>query len=240
METFQNSFMELVNAPQWSQEYIGQGNPNAKILIISKEHGFDEKTNQKDLEITRNHEQWREVLHNPNYQEDGYSPLTCYLGRKQKFNMKECHSTWFAIQKLMNLLYDTKVQKGDINNFFNYCFLTELSMACRKNSGRWNEQTQESINQRLLHKDGILRHEFYQSFPIIILDCHRYIDIYGFNNQECNLETLFGRKFIKCQSVGKEFINIHKTEDKILLHTNHFAMRSNHFIEAVANCISQN
>ena len=157
---YNNLFAELLD-PRWEHEYLGQGNPNSSILIIGKEHGFN-SVEQSQLEIEHNWKQWKSGT-----LELGYHPQICYRERDQRFSLKPnsggTSSTWMAIQKLTNLIYpESAVQRNERLNFFNYCFLTELSTCNRAMSGSRSDNTMESINHRLKSPNGILRHEFYR------------------------------------------------------------------------------
>lgn len=242
MEIKNENFKALVQSCK-EGDYIGQGNPDSKILIIGKEHSFaEEAEEQVKLENKRNWEQWEQWIQLPiDKLEKWYHPRYCYkhistqFGEGQRFLIAPKNggtsATWYAYQKLINTIYpDVAVKKNEVLNFFDHCFITELSTVPRKMSGKRNEDTQESIDHRLKDENGILRQNFFQSFPIIILACYHYIDMY-----DINVEQLFDQHFVKCIDLPKhEFINIHRNGNRLLLHTNHLCMRSNKFIEKVA------
>ena len=101
----------LEKAKEEKLEYIGTGNPDAKILIIGKELAFDtSNTKQYNREIKNNISDWEENLNKqcsqddvPNWKysnssnpKDNYNPLYPYKGTTQK----EGH-TWSKYQKLV-------------------------------------------------------------------------------------------------------------------------------------------
>lgn len=227
-----NDNFNVLLSTQWKSEYLGQGNPNSKILLINKEHGFN-NPNQRELEIVHNWNQW-----NSDELEEGYHPRYCYRNRGQRFIQKPNNGgtspTWMAFQKFINKVYpNAKINKNELLNFFDYCFISELSTCNRAMSDRRSEDTQQSINHRLKNANGILRQRFYQSFPIIILDCHHYIDANMYN---IKIEQLFDQHFVECINLpNHEFINIHRNGNRMLLHTNHFSMRSDYFLQKVAD-----
>jgi len=145
------------------------------------------------------------------------------------------NATFYAYQKFINALLppENRAARGEMLNFYDYCFITELSTKCKKYSGKREVSTAQSIKDRLLREDAILRQPFFQQFPIIILACFRYYDMYGID-----IQTLFNTHFVPPtkEITNHEFINKHISSDgkRLLLHTNHFSMRSNAFIEALA------
>jgi hypothetical protein len=155
-----------------------------------------------------------------------------------------------AYQKFINMLLpeDLQVQVKQQLNFYEYCFLTELSSKCMRTS-RKNPETKKSIAQRL-SPNGILAHPFFKQFPVVILGVYRYIDWY----KDLSIIQNFDGGFMKYGYKGivvsedeysqydektkerlrlyrtnngfkkGEFINVHESANgkHILLHTNHF------------------
>lgn len=246
-------------------DFIGCGNPNAKILIIGKENGIDFKDNVSPyrpleklrIEIKENFCRWIDNMENHKTRDDveswfnvanfsqKYNPIAPYNGeefRGPKSKKTHTNATYFAYQKFINHLLPTvlKAKEGERLNFYDYCFFTELSCNCKPMSGNsYDPETAESIKNRLFDENGILRQPFFQEFPIIILACYHYYDLY-----HIEIEKYFNQKYIDTpydEKKGKisEYIHRHisVSEDnkpRLLLHTNHFCMRSDDFIENVA------
>jgi hypothetical protein len=263
-------FKELLDNYQSNYPYddfIGCGNPNAKILIIGKENGIDfndhvsryRPTKKLQIEIKENFGRWIDNMENDKTRDDveswfsdtdfskKYNPIAPYNGQKFRGQAsKDIHktnSTYFAYQKFINHLLPTELQVGDgkLLNFYDYCFFTELSCNCKPMSGAdYDPKTAESIKNRLFDKNGILRKPFFQEFPIIILACYHYYDLY-----HIEIEKYFNQKFIDTPYDEKrgnisEYIHRHISVSKdnkyrLLLHTNHFCMRSDDFIKNVAD-----
>lgn len=237
--------------------YIGQGNPGANILIVGKECTTPVKTDEqkypgeKDfytIETKMNFETWwNNVYRNIDFDDvpdwetsplhfhEKYNPLFPYNSHRVGWS-----KTWDGYQKFINHLLpaDMVAKSGQHYNFWQYSFITELSTNNQKHSPRkWDEETAKSIEARLKSDFGILRADFFQEFPIIILGCYHYKDIYKIDIPTCFNQTYVGLAW-KHERLH-EFIHAHRhiSEDgkpHLLLHTNHFAMRSNDFIEAVA------
>ncbi len=174
--------------------YIGQGNPNAKILIIGKECSKSEK------EMTENNfNDWRkncaEDITIANLPDDVTSnPLFPF--KFLRYRVKGNNSpTWDGYQTMINMFLPEKqkAKNGDAYNFWRYCFITEISAynLDKSYNGRFSN-TAESIEERISGK-GILRHDFFQQFPIIIFAIHRYRDYY-LTEKGCKITDFMGVK----------------------------------------------
>lgn len=95
-------------------------------------------------------------------------------------------------------------------------------------SSRKSDETKESINIRC---QKLLSHDFFKTFPIVIVPCGHYIRDY-----KINLEETFNQSYQRTDDDG-EWINVHRNGDRILLHTRHLSMCSNKLIEQIANHI---
>ena len=119
---YSKEFENLVYSDQ--RDFIGVGNPNAKILIVGKEPAIEEdNVKQKDLEIKENGNQWRyNIKHNVDLSEVAslqfdesdinyiYNPLYPYKGQEYKVRTKISErsrgtsKTWYQYQKLWDLI----------------------------------------------------------------------------------------------------------------------------------------
>lgn len=229
--------------------YIGQGNPAANILFIGNECTAPEP--HYTYETKQNFEKWSRHYQERDDQnsvpwDENFDPLWPWKSWIYRGNTKKggnSSKTWNAYQKVINELLpeNERAKKGDPYNFWKHCFITELSTFNMSHSpNRHMPKTAESINERLRSEHGILRSRFFQDFPIIILGCYHYKDIYDIDILSC-----FNQQYIetpydnKCGRIA-EFIHKHFyiSEDNkpyLLLHTNHLCMRSNAFLEAIGN-----
>lgn len=246
--SYPESFKKLLDNFKESapNNYIGQGNPSANVLIVGKE-----TTTTKEPFVTfetyDNFSTWQKNQKNqidfsdvPDWEKtnlplaEKYNPLFPYNSHHVGWS-----KTWDAYQKLVNYLLpeDIVAKSGQQYNFWQYSFITELSTN-NMNYSRPNRLTADSVNARL---NGIFQQDFFQQFPIIIFAVFRYYDWY-----KIDIENCFNQKHIGPPVLDKhngripEFIHKHINfspdgkKPRLLLHTNHFAMRSNEFIEAVA------
>jgi hypothetical protein len=175
--------------------------------------------------------------------------------------------TWIVYQRFINLLLpkDLQVQPRQQLNFWDYCFLTELSSNCMPNSKK-NETTRESIKQRL-GPNGILTHPFFKQFPVVILAVYHYIDWYKeipiIQNFDGGIMNYIYKGIVESEDTYSqydektkerlhlyrkdfkkgEFVNVHESADgkHILLHTNHFVdnfqPRSDLYLQELANLV---
>lgn len=204
-------------------KYIGTGNPNADILIIGKETSINKvDADQYKREMLNNFHDWKTMsIYNPsevkNYFENGdYSPLYPYKG--QIFNIdngknKGTSRTWYNYQKLYNLI----CYKPDNSNidFHENIFITEVNSTP---SRRTKDANTSSICER---KDTLLKSEFINDFPIVIISGVGYFEISETRNET---EEIFNVKF-KTKEIADEREKqpywIHWSEDgsKLLINT---------------------
>lgn len=226
-DNYPQSFLDLLKS---EHDYIGQGNPNAKILIVGREHGFSDE-HQCSLEIWRNKEQWKQIAQGIPFCEEGYSPRTCFTERKQEFrlDMKSKNGgvspTWYIYQMIVNALCPHEMPQRDrtpLLDFFNYSFITEFSTASRPNNNNPTNEEIAATRQSIEERTSLLSSDFYRSFPIVILACGKYFDDY-----DINIEQIFDVKWVAptekvLLNNGKNiWLNLHYSKDRkrIVIHT---------------------
>ena len=161
MENYCNypkSFVELVDEVndkknQFYSQYIGVGNPNAKILIIGKESAIDltkeEKKRQYEREVVNNYmnwkdkvafidvdkgEQWKKDINaviDPMYPYRGQRFVKYYIRKKDgaEIGRGGTSTTWYNYQKIINRMESISLEEARKSTicFHEYCFSTELS-----------------------------------------------------------------------------------------------------------------
>lgn len=219
-------------------EYIGQGNPDAEILFVGKEHGFAD-AQQETLEIENNLSDWKAILEGKSAGVEFYNPMDGYKNQCFKFRGENSTSmTWYKCQSIINLVYpDKRIEKGTRLNFLRHSFITELSTKPSKTSRHKNSETLASITKRC-GSDGVLRNQFYRSFPVVVAFVSNYVDIYGSGV----LEDTFNVEWIgTTQECGNLWVNIHYSQDKkrMVIHCPHlsYAKVDNNFLEGLAQII---
>ena len=222
-------FNELLRK-DYTDNYIGQGNPDSKILIIGKE------CTSTDYFFLNNAKIWKEKTSETiddwfesNWNPESYHPRKPFLGQimlKDNFTKKHpktletsnhgTSNTWKAYQKFINYLLSENKQVAPRQqlNFYDYCFMTELSSNCMPISQK-NDATKDSIKRRL-GENGILQHSFYKKFPVIIFTIYHYFDWYkdipiinSFDDEKLGIHYKYDGMI-----VPKESYNKLKEEDK--------------------------
>ena len=230
---YPESFERLIGNSGY--DYIGNGNPNAKILIIAKEPAIDMESG-KDMyghDILGNRGLW---IKHDDAVEFPYRGQKChiYMGPDNKTGKVRGEGgtsrTWLAYQSLFDAIVgNCKKKAGDEIDFHKYVFTTDLSSEVAKNSGMtFEERTRQSIKRR----EKMFKEEFFQKFPIVIVAAGHYPKRY-----EIDLEELFGVEWIgKTLPVGKKWMNLHYNQQrtKLLIHTNQLSRYTNDLIGAMA------
>lgn len=254
---YYEAFVKLVESGKFN--YIGHGNPNAKILIVSKEPAANKDSDLYKRDIEDNCRQWKDNIANCDkisyntlkdsivpFQEN-YNPLYPHKGQKCTVRTKTnkldenkqpifkgangTARTWVAYQKL----YDRIVGKPDKGkekdiDFHKYVFSTDFSNEAAPMSNLTNtEETGKSI----INRNEMFKNEFFQNFPIVIIAAGHYPNKYNIN-----LEEIFRVKWIAC-GIRKNFINVHYNTDKtkLLIHTKQMSYYSYELLDDIANII---
>ena len=233
---YSNEFKDLIARIEQTKDFIGYGNPNAKILIIGKEEALDiEKECDKEIyeiAVKSNWELWKKNdLYASSITPDSisvwkdskdFNPLYPWKGDELP------KGTWTNYQNLINRLY-READAGKMTTFHQYAFITEFNDLPSKKSKRKDPEVQQRITHRC---KNVLNHPFYKSFPIVIAACGHYVKDYNIN-----LEDIFNQKYIEPESVKikREWINIHRKDNRILIHTRQL---SNSFSPELIKCIA--
>jgi hypothetical protein len=227
-------------------KYIGTGNPNADILIIGKESSVeDENSEQFIFELKGNFKDWQRKR---NYNQDDvlnfntwddYDPILPYKG--QKYNIDNGSNggtsrTWYTYQKLINYIFD-KPDNKDID-FHKDVFITEV------NSTPSRKTVDADISSIDFRKDLILKSDFFQSFPIVIISGVGYFKITTNSNE---IEEIFSVKYLEKKfAEGKESQPywIHSNKDnqpsKLLINTYQLSIGiSDDLLQEIANMIKK-
>ena len=221
---YRSEFVDLMNDPRWQGAYIGQGNPNSKVLIVGREHGFD-NDDQRILEIDKNWEQWKKIIAGDESTQNDYSPRHCYADRGQKFRIAPTNggtsATWYVYQRMVNALIPHNLFQEKLD-FFEYSFITEFSTVNRCNNSNNTEADVQATAYSIAERTPLLSSAFYRSFPIVIISCGDYFDQY-----HINIEKMFDVKWegptreVELGNGKKAWLNMHYSADRkrIVIHT---------------------
>ena len=238
--------------------YIGEGNPDADILIIGNECARND--NGEDV-AADNVQKWKELLdqgydvedirrelqdYNNGRPDNKYYPLFPWFGQKcivrtKVKNDKEPRGkegtarTWVQYQKLIDWIYGKVFDRNNFIDFHLNAFHTELSQIPMMSSGDndQKDETADSIQKRL---DGLFNNNpFFQKFPVVIIAAGHYVKDYG-------IDIIGTFDVVYKGNKGESgWINLHKSSDsrRLLLHTKHFAAAiSNDYIKEIAEFAS--
>lgn len=221
---YRKEFVDLMNDPRWEGAYIGQGNPNARILIVGREHGFD-GPEQRSIEIEKNWSQWKRILEGDESSEQAYSPRHCYAERGQQFRIAPTTGgtspTWYVYQKIVNALIPHGLIMRELD-FFEYSFITEFSAVNRPNNDSNTDADIQATADSIAERTPLLSSAFYRSFPVVILSCGNYFDRY-----HINIEKMFDVKWegrtreVTLGNGKKAWLNMHYSADgkRTVIHT---------------------
>lgn len=235
--------------------FIGTGNPYSDILIIGKEAAIDKQTHQEQFkrEIANNQEDWCRNLQEGTTADQieswfdakpTYNPLYPY--KKQLFKVRNSKNennggtskTCYNYQKLIDLV--NQKERSEFIDFHEHTFSTELNEATGNYSHLIDKRERiKSLESRL----KFLRHDFYQSFPIVIVACGHYVR--DFNINLCDLFNVeFDAQTGTIPITKSNYINLHYSKDpnkqKLVIHTNQLSMNiSNLLLTEIAKYIHE-
>lgn len=204
------------------------------MLIIGKECALDlEKEKDKfiyDKSNKFNHRDWARNIEDesittqtiPNWKDTNvFNPLFPYRGD----TLPQGNCTWRNYQNIINILYPEANSK--IATFHQYCFITEFNDIPMKRSKR-SEDVKSAVQRRCR---TFFAHPYFKTFPIIIAACGHYGKEYGID-----LQQLFDQKWDgNTLNIKKgEWINVHRNNGRLLLHTRQLSMCSGELIQELA------
>lgn len=218
---YRKSFSEyLHNVEKYDPtKYLGTGNPNARVLIITKELGVCDSDDQLYRELKNNHAQWaKNASSNLGYEDvceydaeqsiKSYNPLYPYKGKILK-SERSGHA-WRKYQMLCDLASNKGAKRADdLFDFHNSFFLTEM---CSAHSDAAVPTDKKCILSR---KEMMLDHEFFGEFKVIIISGLGCIGLEKKNGEPTSeIEDIFDvtYKGMKEPIKGQRFW-IHTSED---------------------------
>ncbi len=223
---YSKEFNDLLEICDKNNEYVGLGNPNAKILIIGKEPGMELGTR-----ITHGSAEF--------WKNNDYSKK--YIPTDE--NLRNFNHTWQKYQKLYELILkklnkcQEKSDKYEIN-FVENVFTTELSNLVAPNTKKAKEI--EGFKSKLeKRKNLFFNSQFISNFPIVIIASsdNQYIETY-----DGEVRELFKVNFVKELNFGNSNkIWLHYSNNdkpKIVIHTRQLTNgASNELLEKIADLV---
>ena len=217
--------------------YLGDGNPEASILIVGKEISCKEddiikKSNGQGLEVGIKKLSLETAKGNVEKWQNGYprDEIKTYAFKEKR------NPTWTNYQKLVGAIIGKNLGK-DNYNFLDHCFITELSqILLPKSNFLKDKHLNDSIRfESIKERETLLSMNFFK-FPIVIMACGHYptLDLQKDYGYEFNIQKNFSVKFIEptkvIHSEEKKYpacwYNVHYNEDyeivgknRIVIHT---------------------
>ena len=232
--------------------YLGEGNPNAEILIIGKECA---NCHSEENSVERNLTSWDRLVQSNAQIIPMKADTDCKIfesdnsllpWRNQKFLIRKkggaigkdgTATTWYNYQKLIDFINGVKRTRVDNIDFHEYCFETELSQIPLSNSKLLTSDKEH------LRKDGIerrlilFRQEFFKKIKVIIMACGNYPRDYGID-----IQNVFNVEWVgKTNEMTKRgnWWNKHDGTSfgpRLLIHTRQFSNGiTDELIENIAN-----
>ena len=260
-------FLDLIYSADNQQNYIGMGNPNARILIIGREPAHNLQTNraendnshqlkeaEKDYERdqTLNKSNWRNLIEERPLQGVLWDNHIEICNPRRPFPNQKClrrhgdndgtASTWVWYQKLVDLIlgreYDRAYSLRPLD-FHDFCFHTDISAAAAKNLSTTNKEAKDvSVEER---SRELFSHPFFKQFPIIILgigtDVGKYVPL-----EWCENVLGFPRNEVEKAYNADEkqpmlWVNRDSKGHRILVHTQCLSQTSWEYITKIRDII---
>lgn len=226
---YNKNFNDLIGHSIKHNQYVGLGNPNAKILFIGKEAGMplDSKI------IDGSAYSWKE-----NNYSIRFTP--------KKENVKKHTHTWQKYQKLYEQIFDRlKIEvipkKEDFEiTFVENVFTTELSnlAAPTTNEAKKIDGFARELKKR---KEHFWNSEFVKNFPIVLITAsdNKYIETY--RGEVCKLFNVVFHEEMICGKSNKMWIHYSDNENpKLVIHTRQLTNgASNKLINKISKLISE-
>lgn len=210
------NFTNLVEKCLEKQQFVGLGEPNAKILFIGKEAGFDANIKERKDDYNINASIWRDgnLIYSKPYQ-------------PEEKNIKNGNHTWQKYQKLYNMIAknNSEINPDYYIDFVANVFTTELSNIPypKTNDAKKDINFKKELKER---KEEFWKTDFIREFPIVIITAldKNYISNHG-EGEEREIDAIFKVAFekeISCSNSNDKFWIHYSTienKPKLVIHT---------------------
>jgi hypothetical protein len=176
-------FLDYIETCAKQNQYVGQGNPLANILIIGMEPAINTTS---PAEVIRNNiKSEKDALCN------GCDNLDKLIKDKKSF---KGNHTWKVYQKLVDMVFDYSENKPFID-FEKYTYTTEMNNWASKHQ-MIHSKNKKFFNYPLLERRRLFKESsFIQDFPVVILACGNYIINKGVDRIDRQIDYTFHVKF---------------------------------------------
>lgn len=202
---FKDSFHSLVDKCAEDKVHVGEGNPDAKILIVGKEAPI--------AETDCNYERY---VNNAKYWKEGAKEKIS----DQNYNPTNAGCTFRKYQKLNDFIWPDKKLGAHKFSFKENVFFAEMSDLPAMNTAKAKKE--KDFKERLEKREEFFKSDFIQQFPVVILACGDYIK----NNDSIRqIDDIFGVRYIKkgphIHTLNRQSFWVHYNADqtKLVIHT---------------------
>lgn len=221
-------FRAYINVCKNKNEYIGLGNPYAKILLIGQEPA---QSGNADEHIKKNIDDITACLNNGDLHLL-YHQSRFYKDRKDKNGNPILNRTWNAYQKLIDYIRPEgkKCMDPENTDFCMDAFTTEIN----------NTVSLRPAHDRKLRIETLKESDFIKGFPVIILACGPYIhNIEGDRQIDNTFDVTFDLPDGKHQSpTGMCFYTHHSSDRRrLVIHTRQLSQHSDELLRGMAEVI---
>ena len=251
---YPDKFVSLVNKIYTTEDqyvqFIGQGYPHAQILLVGKACNIDLSTTRGkgcyEMEYMHNAVQWKNNIdkkvesldvkdwrESRSIGEDNYNPLYPYRG-VNNIKAKRAESgevinrgasaTWCAYQNLMEKICHYPSKSSHID-FHQSSFVTALS-SIPSPVDVYSVDVDNSVKIRC---GELFNQPYFQSFPITIVACGRFIKDY-----HVDIESVFNQKYESMIEDGGDWMRLYKNGNRLLIHTKPISLCSESLLETIA------
>ena len=240
-------FVDLVYSDENKQNYIGMGNPNARILIIGREPNHDLTTedgrNGFDQDQQMNRDNWKNLIEG--------RPVIGRCNPRRPFTNQKCltnngHNdgtarTWVWYQKLVDLILGREFERSFMLrpvDFHDYCFHTDISAAAAARIATTDKTAKAaSVAER---SEQLFCHPFFKQFPIVILgigtDVGQYVPL-----EWCQKVLGFPiSEVVNIQNKPMIWLNGDSTNSRVLIHSHSLSQPSYEYIYKIREVIWEN
>ncbi|MCG8858543.1 hypothetical protein [Tenacibaculum finnmarkense] len=225
--TYKKDFKELIEIGLKNNQYIGLGNPNAKILFVGKEAGMP--IGSEIIHGSANSWKDKKIDYSNRFMPEN--------------NIKDFRQTWQKYQKLYDKILDEleiKYEKEEYEiTFIENVFTTELSnlVAPTTNEAKKLDGFKIELEKR---KDLFWKSDFIKNFPIVVIMAsdNSYIETY--KGEVCELfHVKFDElKYAKSDKIWSHYSNNNKP--KLVIHTRQLTNgASNELIDQITQLITK-
>lgn len=232
---YTQEFEELLKICQKNSQYVGLGNPNAKILFVGKEAALKVGTEHTDGSA--------DSFKNNDYS-ISFKPNIDFEKEKKLLNYRH---TWQKYQKLYELIFqklavEIKSKEKYEITFVENVFTTELSdlAALNTKTAKKNKDFEVNLSFR---KKVFWKSNFIKQFPIVVIFAsdNKYIETT--KGEVCELFGVNFSHHLKCEKLGNIWVHFSKKENeiypKLVVHTRQLTNgASNDLIDKIASIIT--